>query len=74
MAKTLIDIPDEVIGQFDSIAEQQHMSRSALIRLALTKWLEEQKKTEKTEAFGILKNSNIEDSVDLQRKIRNEWK
>ncbi len=44
MAKTLIDIPNDVIEQFDSIADQQHMSRSALIRLALTSWLEKQKK------------------------------
>jgi len=75
MAKVLIDIPDEAIERLDVLAQGRDTSRAALIRMALAGWLEEQKRVHSPkEAFGILKDDQAEDSVDVQRKIRGEWK
>lgn len=73
MAKALIDIPNDIIEQLDLIAKDRHLSRSALIRTAITMWISEQKSTN-NEAFGILKDSDIDEGVSFQRKIRGEWK
>lgn len=75
MAKALIDIPNELIEKLDVIAKNRRLSRSALIRTAITLWIEEQKNTPiPNKAFGILKNSDIDEGVSYQRKIRGEWK
>ena len=74
MAKTLIEIPNEVIAQLDVLAKEKSVSRSVLIRKAIDDMLKELKKPKGKKAFGILKDKLAGDSVDYQRKLRNEWK
>ena len=73
MTRTLIDIPTELIEKLDVISKNRHVSRTHLIRLAIDLWLKEQKPIVHKQAFGILKNHAIKDSVELQRKMRREW-
>ena len=73
MAKTLVDIPSELMAQLDTIAEKEHLPRAALIRAAISAWLSQQAQTVPTSAFGLLKNKFVEDSVQWQKKIRDEW-
>ncbi len=74
MAKTLVDIPQELIEQLDSIGKSKHLSRAYLIRSAISAWLDQQVQSVPASAFGILKNISVGDSVEWQRKMRDEWK
>ena len=75
MGKTLIDIQNEIIAKLDVIAAQRKVSRASLIRMAIDAWLDKQKEPSSSEeVFGILKDSHLDDSVQIQRKLRGEWK
>lgn len=72
MAKTLVDIPSELMAQLDTIAQKKHQPRAVLIRTAISTWLRQQAQTVPTSAFGLLKGKFVEDSVQWQKKIRVE--
>jgi metal-responsive CopG/Arc/MetJ family transcriptional regulator len=73
MAKILVDIPSEFMAQLDSIAQKEQLPRDVLICIAVKAWLSQQAQTIPINAFGLLKNKFIEDSVQWQKKIRAEW-
>ncbi|MFN7096657.1 MAG: ribbon-helix-helix protein, CopG family [Gammaproteobacteria bacterium] len=72
--KTLINIPDNQLVIIQQICEEQHVSRTELIRQALTLLIERhnKKSTNVDKAFGILRNKKL-DSLAYQRKLREEW-
>jgi metal-responsive CopG/Arc/MetJ family transcriptional regulator len=70
--RALIDISKETIAQLDFFAKQARVSRAALIRKAIEEFLEHQKRTEKN-VFGLLKDENLPDGVEFQKKIRDQW-
>jgi hypothetical protein len=71
MAKTLIDIPEEKLIALDEIALQRAVSRASLVRSAIDEFLKQQ--IEPKNVFGILKNDKIA-PLELEQKLRNEWK
>ena len=73
MTRTLIALPDEMMSALNHLAKAQHVSRAALIRMAVKQFLQNKTTKPSTTAFGILSESRLEDSVKLQRKIRDEW-
>ncbi len=73
MSKTLVDIPTELMTQLDHIAQQKHVPRAVLIRAAISAWLGQQTQTSPSSAFGLLKDKFKGDSVQWQRKLRDEW-
>ena len=78
MPKTIIELQQEVMKKLDLIAKKRSVSRSSLVRQAIEAWLEKQEASVKSTSnvFGILKNSKefSTDSVDIQNKLRSEWK
>ena len=73
MAKIFVDIPSEFMAQLDSIAQKEQLPQDVLICTAVKAWLSQQAQTIPINAFGLLKNKFIEDSVQWQKKIRAEW-
>jgi len=72
--RTLIDIPDDQIGDLDRLAKQEKVSRAALVRKAITALLA----TRRAEgpdavasAFGI--RPDMEDGLVRQQRLRREW-
>lgn len=73
--KTLIDIQSDVIQKLDLIAKKRNVSRAHLVRVAIDLWLKNEASAKASpRVFGILKDKKGEDGVDLQRKLRGEWK
>jgi metal-responsive CopG/Arc/MetJ family transcriptional regulator len=70
--RALIDISKESIEKLDFFAKQSHVSRASLIRKAIEDFLENQKPLSKN-AFGLLKNEDLLDGVEFQKKTRDEW-
>ena len=71
MARTLIDIPEEKLVALDEIALEKEVSRASLVRSAIDDFLKQQIQSQNV--FGILKNDKIA-PLELEQKLRNEWK
>lgn len=72
MTRVLISVPQENIDKLDALAKRNESSRAALIREALVDWIQKHEGFLLEEAFGILKNHDI-DGLEFQKKMRNEW-
>lgn len=72
--RAIINIPDEQIMVLNQLSKKQKLSRAALIRQAVTLYINNTNKIEREiqNIFGIWKNKNI-DSVNYQQKLRAEW-
>jgi predicted transcriptional regulator len=72
--RTLIDIPDDQLGELDRLARQQKRSRAALVRQAITALLATRQAIGEeaiAAAFGI--RPDIEDGLVVQERLRREW-
>ena len=72
MTRALIDIPENTLRQLDAVAAEAHMSRAALVRLAIHAWMDSNKKTKNKDVFGILKTQKI-DGRAIEQTLRGEW-
>lgn len=70
--RTLIDIEDESIRQLDELAARRKRSRAALIRDAVSDYLERNAVEQPGEAFGLWRERKV-DGLDYQEKLRSEW-
>jgi len=73
--RTLVDIPEPQLRELTRLSKRKRVSRAAVIREAVSAYLaRHQSKTEKDmrEAFGLWRDLKI-DSVEYQRKLRDEW-
>lgn len=70
--RTLIDIEDESIRQLDELAARRKRSRAALIRDAVSDYLERNAVERPGEAFGLWRERKV-DGLDYQEKLRSEW-
>jgi metal-responsive CopG/Arc/MetJ family transcriptional regulator len=72
--RTLIDIPEQQIADLSILCQEQGVSRAELIRRAINSYLIKYKPKE-ANSFGLWKkeNEHIEDGLDYQQKLRNEW-
>lgn len=69
--RTLVDIPDKQIEDLTIICETKKVSRSELIRQAISYYIEKNKPSA-VDAFGVWKNRNI-DGLAYQEQVRSEW-
>lgn len=70
--RTIIEVPDEVIKSLDQIGKQQQKSRAAIIREAISAYLQQKTITTSDEAFGIWKGKK-KDGLQYQKELRSEW-
>lgn len=70
--RTLIDIEDESIKRLDELAARRKRSRAALIRDAVSDYLERNAVRQAGEAFGLWRERKV-DGLDYQEKLRSEW-
>ncbi len=72
--RTLVDIPEKHLTDLRRIGEAKKRSRAALIREAIDAYVVANKPNTKPidEAFGLWKDKKI-DSLEYQRKLRDEW-
>lgn len=72
MARALIDIPNDKLKKLGEIAVMHHVSRAAVLRMAVDDFIEKVNKSASQDVFGILKDEKI-DSIELQQTLREEW-
>lgn len=78
--RTIVDLPEEQIKSLDSLGKKKKLSRAALVRQAVERYINEEGQTAKGDLdkyFGVFKDeSAIFDGLDglaWQRKTRAEW-
>jgi len=69
--KIIVDIPDIQIEILDKISKKEKISRSEVIRRALTNYIAKYSNKESF-GIGIWKGEKL-DSMKYQRKVRDEW-
>ena len=70
--RTIVEIPEEQLGNLAYICEKEHISRAEAIRRAISLYLKEAVLLKNDQAFGIWKAKSI-DSISYQEKLREEW-
>jgi metal-responsive CopG/Arc/MetJ family transcriptional regulator len=74
-SKILLTVDNNQLSQLNSIMKKNHISRTALIRQAISEFLIKQTPTKEHELLkfaGSWNNDDI-DGLEFQHKIRNEW-
>ncbi len=78
--RTIVDLPEEQIKSLDSLGKKKKLSRAALVRQAVERYINEEGQAAKGDLdkyFGVFKDEPaIFDGLDglaWQRKIRAEW-
>jgi predicted transcriptional regulator len=72
--RTLVDIPDDQIAELTRLAEQEKVSRAALVREAIADLLVKKQPPSCdaiAAAFGI--RPDMEDGLTYQERLRSEW-
>ena len=70
--RTIIDLPKESLLPLDELAKTEKTSRAALIREAVSEFLQRKGTVGEERAFGIWKAKG-EDGVAFQERLRKEW-
>jgi len=73
--RTIIDIPDVQVKILNQLSKKKRVSRAEVIREALANYISSHSKAKDSYliAFGLWKDKKI-DSVEYQKKLRDEWK
>jgi ribbon-helix-helix CopG family protein len=75
--RTVIDLPAEQIKALDSYRKKERISRAEAVRRAVAAFLPVKRQTRFDfrghPAFGSSKSFRKEDSVQLVRRLRQEW-
>ena len=70
--RTIIEVPDELIRSLDEIGERENCSRAALVREAITRYMEEHAIPAADEAFGLWKSKAL-DGLAYEAALRSDW-
>ncbi len=70
--RTLVDIPEKQLEALTQLSQQRKTSRAALVREAVSRYLEENSKAARSAAFGLWKDRDI-DGLTYQKNIRADW-
>jgi metal-responsive CopG/Arc/MetJ family transcriptional regulator len=70
--RTLIDIPEKQLEALTRLSKARKRSRAAIIRDAVSAYLEKERALEKDAAFGLWGDRST-DGLAYQRKLRSEW-
>lgn len=76
MMRTLVDIPEKQLEALTHLSQQRKTSRAALVREAVSRYLEENSKAARSAAFdaafGLWKDRDI-DGLTYQKNSRADW-
>jgi metal-responsive CopG/Arc/MetJ family transcriptional regulator len=70
--RTLIDLPDKLVKELDSLATRDEISRAEAVRRAVSQYVAG-RKSRPGAAFGIWKSKRI-DALDYEDSVRDEWR
>lgn len=70
--RTLIELPEKLARDIDSLADREHISRAEAVRRAVAEYVEKHAAPRKTAAFGIWKSRRI-DPLSYEDSLRGEW-
>lgn len=70
--RTLVDIPDRQLKALTRLSKAKKRSRAAIIREALSAYLDKEKPNAIDAAFGLWGDRAV-DGLEYQRKLREEW-
>lgn len=69
--RTLVDIPEQAVRRLDARARSEGVSRAALIREAIDRWLGPEEVLSINDVFGLWADYDI-DGLEFQRELRAE--
>lgn len=73
MRRALVGIPEADLQSLDALSKTQHLSRSELIRQAVSLYLAHfNPPVDASEAFGLWKDRGV-DGLAYQAQMRDEW-
>jgi len=71
--RTIIEIPDKMLHALDIAREKQKCSRAAIIREAISAFLDRNKhQANLNQSFGIWRDQK-KDGLEYQEQLREEW-
>lgn len=70
--RTLVDLPEKQLKALLRLSKARKQSRAAIIRDAVSAYLEKERFSEKDPAFGLWGDRTV-DGLEYQRKLRSEW-
>lgn len=70
--RTLVDIPDKDLKTLTHLSKVRRVSRSELVRTAVSRYLAAQGPDVLTDAFGLWAK-HAEDGLAYQQRMRDEW-
>jgi hypothetical protein len=74
MARFLVDVPADDVRKLDEIAKREGKSRAAVLREAVSNYLDESRKEGFEKYFGLWARHGVEiDFNEYDRKRRAEW-
>jgi len=74
MARFLVDVPADDVRKLDEIAKREGKSRAAVLREAVSSYLEESRKEGFEKYFGLWeRHGSTVDGLAYERQLREEW-
>jgi Ribbon-helix-helix protein, copG family len=74
MGRFLVDVPVDDVRKLDEIAKREGKSRAAVLREAVTNYLEESRKEGFEKYFGLWeRHGSTVDGLEYERQLRDEW-
>jgi hypothetical protein len=74
MGRFLVDVPADDVRKLDEIAKREGKSRAAVLREAVSDYLEESRKEGFEKYFGLWeRHGSTIDGLDYERQLRDEW-
>ena len=74
MGRFLVDVPANDVRKLDEIAKREGKSRAAVLREAVSNYLEESRKEGFEKYFGLWeRHGSTVDGLEYERQLREEW-
>ena len=70
--RALVDIPEEDLSRLNKLSKARRISRSELVRSAISLYLRQQSDAGIDQAFGLWADRS-EDGLAYQHRVRSEW-
>ena len=74
MARFLVDVPVDDVRKLDEIAKREGKSRAAVLREAVSNFLQESRKEGFEKYFGLWeRHGSTVDGLEYEQQLRAEW-
>ena len=74
MGRFRVDVPADDVRKLDEIAKREGKSRAAVLREAVSNYLEESRKEGFEKYFGLWeRHGSTVDGLEYERQLREEW-